>query len=348
VHLGAPQPLGIGQPLVDQFLGIGEGLEQTHLREVAEIPDHRRHGHLLEQRLPDFGPVEGFGGQGFPGEPVGGDEFDQFLDRGLVGFGEHRLRLRLRRVHVDELDGDGLFGGPDEVERLVAGGDGGFRPFGFLFLRGPAEELTLDFRLGHGLGEPQDVLHRPPFPLLVFHELEGERLGLLPLEPELDGLLQPPTPTPEPVDGVDELEELRARFEGGGNRGEGRLPGGVVALRGGEREDEDPDVGLGSPAGLEHLDGLRDDLEAILLEQKEDQVGVFGRQLLFGDVEGTALGTEDQEPFQLLPFVELEDEAPGVVLDHVPAGDGETLGGLGRVEAREGLLDVVFHVLWCP
>ena len=77
-------------------------------------------------------------------------------------------------------------------------------------------------------------------------------------------------------------------------------------------------------------------------------VGVLRRELLFGNVEGAALGAEDEEPFQLLPFVELEDEAAGIVFDHVPAGDGETLMGLGRLEAREGLPDVVFHVMWCP
>ena len=215
-------------------------------------------------------------------------------------------------------------------------------------LRGPAEELALDFRLRDRLGEPQDVLHRPAFPLLVFNKLQGERLILPALEPELDSLLKSPAPTPKSVDSFNELEEVGARLKGGGNRGEGGLSGRVVALGGGEREDEDRGVGLGGPAGLQHLDGLLHDHDAVLFEEQQDVVGVLRRELLFGNVEGAALGAEDEEPFQLLPFVELEDEAPGVVFDHVPAGDGETLMGLGRLKTREGLLDVLFHFVWCP
>jgi hypothetical protein len=114
------------------------------------------------------------------------------------------------------------------------------------------------------------------------------------------------------------------------------------------RADEDRRIGLGSPAGRQHLDGLGHDLQSVLLEQEEDLVRVLSRQFLLGNVEGAALGAEDQEPVELLPLVEFEDEAPGVVRDHVPAGDGETLGSLGRIEAREGLLDVLFHVWMCP
>jgi len=248
----------------------------------------------------------------------------------------------------DELRTGGLFGRPDEIEGLFARSDLGFRPFGFLVLCGPAEELALDIVLGDGLSEPEDVLHAPAFSLLVFHKLEGERLVLPALEPELDGLLESPAPASESVDSVDELQEMSARLKGGRDCGERGLSGGVVALGGGEREHEDRDVGLGSPAGLQDLDGLLDDLDPVLFEKEQDLVRIVGRQLLFGDVEGTALGAEDQESFQLLPFVELEDEAAGVVFDHVPAGDGETLMGLGRLQAFEGLLDVVFHVMWCP
>ena len=348
MNLGAPQPFGIGEPLEDQFLGGGEGLDEADLRHGTEIPDHRRHGHLLEQRLPDLDLVKGLGGQGFSGEPVGDDEVDQLLDRGLIGFGEDRLRFRGVGLFGDELQLGGLFGRPDEIEGLVARGDGSFRPLGFLVLRGPAEELALDFRLRDRLGESQDVLHRPAFPLLVLNKLEGERLVLPALEPELDRLLEAPAPAPQAVDGVDVLQKLSARLKGGGDRGEGGLPGGVVPLGGGEREDEDRDIGLGGPAGLQDLDGLLDDFDTVLLEKEQDLVRVVGRQLLFGDVERAALGTEDEEPFQLLPFVELEDEAAGIVFDHVPAGDGETLGGLGRLETREGLPDVLFHVMWCP
>ena len=50
----------------------------------------------------------------------------------------------------------------------------------------------------------------------------------------------------------------------------------------------------------------------------------------------------------MLPFVEFEDEATGIIFDHVPAGYRETLRSLSRVEAREGLLDVFFHFVWMP
>ena len=193
------------------------------------------------------------------------DEVDELLDRSLVGFDEDRLHFLGVSLFGDEFQSGGLFDRPDEIERLVARGDGGFRPLGFLVLRGPAEELALDFRLRDRLGEPQDVLHGPAFPLLVFHKLQGERLVLPSLEPELDSLLKSPAPTSESVDGVDELEEVGARLKGGGNRGKGGLSGRVVALGGGEREDEDRGVGLGGPPGLQHLDGLLDDFDTVLL-----------------------------------------------------------------------------------
>ena len=50
----------------------------------------------------------------------------------------------------------------------------------------------------------------------------------------------------------------------------------------------------------------------------------------------------------MLPFVEFEDEATGVIFDHVPAGYRKTLRSLSRVEAREDLLDVFFHFVWMP
>ena len=103
MDFGTPKPLGIGQSLEDQFLGVGEGLEEPDLRHGAEIPDHRRHGHLLKERFPDLDPVKGFGGQCFSGEPVGDDEVDQLLDRGLVGFGEDRFNFRGVRLFGDEL-----------------------------------------------------------------------------------------------------------------------------------------------------------------------------------------------------------------------------------------------------
>jgi len=231
---------------------------------------------------------------------------------------------------------------------LTPGATPGLGPFGLLALGGPAEELALHLVRGDGLGQAEQVAHRPAFTLAVLDELQGQRLVTTLLEPELDRVPQATAPATQAIRRVGELKQVGAGLQRRGHGRQGGLTRGVVALGGGEREHEDRGVGLGGATGLQHLDGDAHDPQAVLLQEQQDVVGVLRRELALGDVEGAALGAEDQEAIETLPFVEFEDEAAGIVFDHVPAGDGETLGGLAGREAGEGLFDVLFHGVVCP
>ncbi len=297
MNAGAAYRLGILEALRDGPAEVVHGDEGSNLGEVAEVTDERAQGHpaplIAEEGLPDYLLVEQRRGHDLARQPVRGYEPGRLL----------RILLEPREL-----------GDAKEVVRALAAGGVVEPP-----LRDEGEDRAVLFGGRMGVREPQGVAVGEAVAPAVLGHLVGEILRPLLGVPPADRPPQAPAPAAHGLYVVEEHEEVRARPGHPGQRGVGRLPGGLLAKGGGEGEGEERVVVFGGPAALGDLDDALDGALAVLLYAGYGVPGGVHRELALGDVVGAALGAENEEPVEHAPCVQLEGVAARGILGHVLA-----------------------------
>jgi hypothetical protein len=327
VHPCAPESLRIAQPAGDRCRSCRARGQHARSRHRREVPDHRRHRHVLEEGLPDLGRGQVLTLQRFPGQSVLADERGRLPGRARRLGADEALDERRQSIGVaaadDPVEEPSVVGA--HLERRVSGADAGSR-----------------------VCEPQEVSVRHSVPLPVLHRLVGERVHRLRRVPATHRPPERAAPAAEALDEGRELEEMRARARDPRQCVERRTPRCVVAEARGHRQGEERRIVLGRPALRADADDLFDRPQAVLGEAVLDRAGVLTRQCRLGGVVAAAFRAEDEEATQSRPGVDLPGVAACGVRNLTRARQRRRLGRPPRAQGLEvGHLTPPFRVCCC-
>ena len=201
----------------------------------------------------------------------------------------------------------------------------------------PVEQLLARRLLRGRMRKPQQVAVRPASALTVLHRLQRKPVHRLPGVPRSDTAPEPAPPAAQALDGLGELEQVRARAADPRDRRHGEPLGLVIANRRRECQCEDRGIVLGRTARMADLHDTRNRTRAILLDRADGSLRVLTRERPLGCVVAAALGAQHQEAVEARPVVNREREAASRVRDRA----GDRLGLRSAAERKK--LRVVDH-----
>jgi hypothetical protein len=185
--------------------------------------------------------------------------------------------------------------------------------------------------------QPQQVAMRPAIALLVLDRLVGELVDRPRQVPAGDRTAQAAPPAAHRLDGLSELEQMRARPRHPAERRKRGVPRRVLAHRRRQRQREQRRIVARRTALLADLDDARDGAHAVRRDAAEGGGGILAGQRGLAGVVAAALAAEDQEAIETDPVIDRK----GVSAGRVRHGAGDRLG-LRRPVRREDAC-VVHH-----
>lgn len=186
--------------------------------------------------------------------------------------------------------------------------------------------------------QAEQVAVRPAVALLVLHHLEGQVVGLALDIPAADRVAEASSPTAQSIHIICEVEKVRSGAAHLRQVGERLGLGLGVSVRGDERQGKDGWVVLRRAAAVADLDDAVHGANPVGFDAADEGVVVLLHEITLGDVVGSALGTEDQEPVEAGPVIDLPGVTPSGVGHLGRARDGLRLRGVAAVE-QTGVVD---------
>jgi len=287
VDAGLLEALLVPQALNDQLLGLAHGADQPDAGHLAEVADHGRHRHVLEQRLPNLDAVQRLGRDRLTRQVMLGDELNQALLVRLLGVLEGRDDFR------QALQAGGLVGLLNQnTLDLALDGVRPARQEGVHALEHPTKDGLPSRATRLRVRQPEQVRVGPAVALLILDRLIRQSVSLLVIPPA-NRMAEAATPAAHGVDVFSEVEQVRSDAADRRNGLVSSLLDLLDTVDRSEGQGKDRRVVLVGAARRrdfrDHLDGA----DAVRLQALDDRVVRLLDQVALLDVVSAALGTED-------------------------------------------------------